>query len=252
MVKIFVRESPSPSGVLHLDRNLKKRLIKVMRLHAGDTVAVYSDGKRYECRIEKVLPDSIDLQVIRQLREAQTGGLQIAIAQAIPKGDKFEWLIQKATELGAAEIFPLFTTRTVVKSANLIAKLQRWNEIAEHAAGQSENLYPPVIHPAATLNEFLANEPSGMKLLLHERESANDLRSAIEHHAGERITIAVGPEGGWTAEETANLVHAGFCKIHLGDRILRAETAGLALLAILQYELGELGSKSPAKKEAEN
>jgi 16S rRNA (uracil1498-N3)-methyltransferase len=250
LVKIFVRESPSSSGLLHLDRNVKKRLIKVMRLHAGDGIAVYSDGKHYECRIEKILPDAIELRVVKELPKAFTTGLHVVIAQAIPKGDRFEWLIQKATELGAAEIFPLFTARTVVKPTNLPARLQRWNEIAEHAAGQSENIYPPVIHAAATLEEFLANKPSGMKLLLHERESAHDLRSAIELHSGEPITIAVGPEGGWTREETDDLVEAGYRKVHLGNRILRADTAGLALLAILQYELGELGNKSPAQKEA--
>ena len=218
-----------------------------MRLRAGDELTVFSDGKQYVCRIEKVLSDSIELQAIREIPQKQTPRLRIAIAQAIPKGDRFEWFIQKATELGAAEIFPLFTKHTVVKPANPAAKLQRWNEIAEHAAGQSENLYPPTIHAGLTLNEFLEQKTFGLALLLHERESADELQNAIQNHTGEKITMAIGPEGGWTAEETAGFIRAGFLKVHLGDRILRAETAGLALLAILQYELGELG-RSPAKK----
>lgn len=222
-----------------------------MRLHPGDSVAVYSNGRRYECRIECLLPDAVELRIVNEAQESRPAGSRIAIAQGIPKGDRFEWLIQKATELGAAEIIPLITERTIVRPEKAESRLQRWNEIAENAAGQSENAYPPVINPVMSLDDYVSRTSTGLKLLLHERQSANSLKSILAEYSGEPIAIAVGPEGGWTDEETSKLLSAGFQKVHLGDRILRAETAGLAMLAILQYELGELTSSPPARHTKE-
>jgi 16S rRNA (uracil1498-N3)-methyltransferase len=166
------------------------------------------------------------------------------LAQAIPKGDRFEWLIQKATELGVAEIFPLITDRTIVKPAHASAKLQRWNEIAEQAAGQSENSFPATVHPPQSLISFLAgNIQSQLRLLLHERKDAIPLRTLIGNREVHRIIIVVGPEGGWTDAETEQMIQAGYQLVHLGPRILRSETCGLVIATLLQYELGDFRAK---------
>ncbi len=240
MTKIYITQQPV-DGLLRLNREYKKRLIKVMRLKIGDSLYVFTSGRKLECRVKQILPEEIDLEVVKAIEGSPPPSLHLILGQAIPKGDRFEWLIQKATEIGVAEIFPLITERTIVKPGNVSGKIQRWNEIAEQAAGQSENAFPAVIHPPLSLSSFL-DMPirSELKLLLHERKETTPLRNLIaEHNHANRITFVVGPEGGWTDEETAKMVAEGFQLIHLGPRILRAETSGLVMATLLQYELGD-------------
>ncbi len=210
-----------------------------MRLKHGDPVEVWTQGKRWECAISGILPQGIELQAVRELPPPAPSRLRLTLCQAIPKGDRFEWLIQKTTELGVSEIVPLISARTVVRPRRAESKIQRWNEIAEHAAAQSENAQPPVIFPPLTLEQFLQSCPEGLKLLLHERGEARPLREILQEYPSNSIILIVGPEGGWTPEETTQILATGFHKTHLGQRILRTETAGLVLAAILQYELGD-------------
>jgi 16S rRNA (uracil1498-N3)-methyltransferase len=242
MVKVFVRELPGEDRTFHLDRSLKKRLMKVMRLRAGDNLEVFSQGNRYECRISGVLPDGIELQVIQELPVPTRSKIKLSLAQAIPKGERFEWLIQKGTELGLSEIVPIITERTITRPSQSQSRIQRWNEIADHAAGQSENVFPPWIQEPKSLSDYLKIPPPGLKLFLHEREGSKGLKELLRKQNPTEITFLVGPEGGWTASESEAVVNAGFEKIHLGSRILRSETAGLALVAIIQYELGDFSS----------
>jgi 16S rRNA (uracil1498-N3)-methyltransferase len=243
MTKLFVTAEPL-NGIFRLGRDYKKRLVKVMRLKPGDTLLVITSKNKYECRLLEILPDEIDLQIVRELPVLQEPALHLILGQAIPKGDRFEWLIQKATELGVAEIYPLITERTIVKPDNPGAKMQRWNEIAAHAAGQSENQFPSLIHVPQHLPSFL-NEPinSKLKLLLHERKEAASLREILARNSNaHRITFVVGPEGGWTESETEQMLSKGYELVHLGPRILRAETSGLVMATLLQYELGDFHS----------
>lgn len=244
MVRLFVREAPGGDRTFELDRDYKKRLVKVMRLHPGDPLEVFSNGHRYECRLSAILPDGVQLQIIRELPVPVRSKIKLNLGQAIPKGEKFDWLIQKATELGVSEIFPLITERTVVRPGESRSRIQRWNEIADQAAGQSENAFPPLIHPPQGLFNYLRCEHSGLKLFLHEREGAKSLKEILQTQQNPtEITYLVGPEGGWSQAETKGIEESGFEKVHLGSRILRSETAGLALTAIIQYELGDF-SKS--------
>ena len=118
-------------------------------------------------------------------------------------------------------------------------KQQRWNEIADQAAGQSENSYPPLIHSPEKLESFAERNFEGLKLLLHERQDAESLHSLLQPGIT-HVMFVVGPEGGWAATEVDLLLKAGYRILNLGQRILRTETAGLALLAILQYQLGDI------------
>jgi 16S rRNA (uracil1498-N3)-methyltransferase len=238
LTKLYISHQPV-EGIFRLDREYKKRLVKVMRLKSGDSLQVFTAGKRFECRVQQISPEEIELKVLQEFPVVPPA-LHLRLGQAIPKGDRFEWLIQKATEIGVTEIFPLITERTVVKPDHVAAKVQRWNEIAEQAAGQSENSYPTIIHAPQTLPSFLeqTSEP-GLKLLLHERKDSRPLQRILTDHDINRITFVVGPEGGWTDGETERLISSGYEPLHLGPRILRAETSGLVLATLLQYELGD-------------
>ena len=209
-------------------------------MNVGDSLEVFSPGKHWLCRIDAVLSQGVRLQVTKEFPVPTPPKLRLIFGQALIKMDKFELVIQKATELGVAEIFPLATERSVVRPANIDTKVQRWNEIAEHAAGQSENSYPTQIHPPETLSQFLRRELSPLKLVLHEREGSLPLPAILSGVSIASITFIVGPEGGWSSAEGNAITAAGFVKVNLGSRILRSETAGLVLTAILQYQLGDL------------
>lgn len=237
-MRLFLREANWQSDTLTLDRDAKKRLVRVMRMRPGDRLEISTPQQRWECELQEIIADGVILKKLSDLPSRDQNRVRMILGQAIPKGDRFEWLIQKATELGVTEIHPLITQRTIVRPENSIKKVQRWNEIAAAAAEQSESDQPSIILPPEPLNIFLNQAPDGLKLLLHEREGATSLKELLTNHNyyNYNITFIVGPEGGWTKQETELIEQAGFHKVHLGSRILRSETAGLVLAAILQYE----------------
>jgi 16S rRNA (uracil1498-N3)-methyltransferase len=237
MIRIFVREPQVAGDKVVLDHDVKKRLVRVMRLKTGDELEVVTTGKRWRCTLETVAGQAAVARIHEEL-PAVAPGMRLTLGQAVPKGDRFEWLIEKAAEVGISEIVPLITERTIARPPGSDNKLARWNKIADQAAGQSENPFPTVIHPPLPLAEFLRTASAALKLLLHERSGAESLKKLILHPVDSTIII-VGPEGGWTQTEVDVILAAGYRRIHLGPRVLRSETAGLVVAAILQYELGD-------------
>lgn len=240
MTRIYLPITLTAGKPLVLDRNYKKRLTRVMRLGIGDTLEVFAGGGRFLCRIARIFSDGIELQAEQELPSPPRPKRRLILGQAIPKGERFDWLLQKATELGVAEIYPLLAERTIVHPENVEHKLQRWNEICEHAAEQSENAFPSLVYPPESLQQFLQHTPDGLKLILAERQpQPRPLADILSGSQDYSITYIVGPEGGWTPVEMDAAKSAGFMPVHLGARILRSETAGLAMAAILQYQLGD-------------
>lgn len=237
--RFFLSSAEFKDGKLILDRAAKKKLTRVLRLSEGDGVEILAPGRKWECRISALFPEGIELEKVREVPAPQASRCTLILAQAIPKGDRFDWLIQKATELGVAEIYPLLTERTIVKPANPEARMQRWNEIAHQAAAQCEGAYPTYVHEPVALDAFLKIPQPGLCILLQERQGYLSLRSLLENVKESRITYIVGPEGGWSSKETAVIVRAGYARIQLGNRILRSDTAGLVMAAILQYSCGD-------------
>jgi 16S rRNA (uracil1498-N3)-methyltransferase len=240
-MRLFLAQANWQNDTLTLDRDIKKRLVRVMRIRPGDRLEIATPQQRWECELQEIIPDGVILKKISDLPFRTQNTLRLILGQAIPKGDRFEWLIQKATELGVAEIHPLITERTIVRPENSSKKVQRWNEIASAAAEQSESDQPCMILQPEPLKIFLQRPFEGLKLILHEREGAVSLKEILKNKSyyNNSIVSLVGPEGGWTQEETTIIEQAGFQKVHLGSRILRSETAGLVLAAIIQYETTE-------------
>lgn len=237
MVRIFVREPQVADGKVVFDHDVKKRLVRVMRLQTGDELEVVTTGKRWRCTLETVAGQAAVAHIQEEL-PAVAPGLRLTLGQAVPKGDRFEWLIEKATEVGISEIVPLITERTIARPPGSDNKLARWNKIADQAAGQSENPFPTVVHPPVTLSEFLRTADAALKLFLHERQGSEPLKDLLRHSPDSTIII-VGPEGGWSQSEADAILAAGYHRVHIGPRVLRSETAGLVVCAILQYELGD-------------
>jgi 16S rRNA (uracil1498-N3)-methyltransferase len=163
--------------------------------------------------------------------------IAVTLAIALPKGSGFDEVVRQVTELGVSCIVPILSERTVLKPSE--NRLDRWRKIAQEAAEQSERQVVPTVMEPIKWMKFLKLERSGIKLLCWERggEAFDSLGS------GEAVTIAVGPEGGWTPQEVAAAEAAGYALLSLGPRILRAVTASVAVMAIAAARLETISSE---------
>ncbi len=217
----------------------------VLRMKVGEEIAVSNgvDGKEYRCEIE-----SIGNEVTCKLRFIKEDGLelssQIYLFQGLPKSEKMEFVIQKAVELGAYEIIPVATKRSVVKldAKKAINKISRWQEIAHAAAKQSKRRIIPKVESVMTMKQAI-DFTSDFDLVIIPYELAEGMektRRVIESvKPGQKIGIFIGPEGGFEEEEISAAVEKGIIPITLGKRILRTETAGLTVLSWIMYQLEE-------------
>jgi 16S rRNA (uracil1498-N3)-methyltransferase len=169
--------------------------------------------------------------------------LQIVLLQALPDKERMELIIQKGTELGVFGILPFQSERSISLDEREAKqkKAHRWQEIAVKAVRQSRRARVPFIGQCRPFEEVLENPGAdGGKVLLWERGGEN-LKTVLRRHPAKRIYAMVGPEGGFTEKEVKSAKEKGFVPVKLGQRILRTETAAISLIAILQYELGDLG-----------
>ncbi len=211
----------------------------VLRMKAGEQVRISDQqGQDFLCRIEK-LEESRILLRIQEKCQGTEPPIKITLFQGLPKGDKMELVVQKGVELGASEIVPVAMQNCVVKLDHKRAehKRARWQAIAESAAKQSKRSLVPVVRPVCTFSEAAAYARElDVRLFPYEQERyLRDIRHQI---VGDSVGIFIGPEGGFSAGEVESIRHEMEI-ISLGNRILRTETAGLAALAMLLYEVEE-------------
>ncbi|MFA5927975.1 MAG: 16S rRNA (uracil(1498)-N(3))-methyltransferase [Candidatus Margulisiibacteriota bacterium] len=215
-------------------------LIHVLRLQVNDHLNVLDNaGHIYETKISTLSKNSADCQIIRTAAVSALA-YKLVLAQALIKGEKMDWLVQKATELGVSEILPLITERTQVKLsvADAVHKQVRWQSIAQAAAEQCERSDLPVISKPVALKGYQPGKSANeLSLLCAARSQAEKLQSNTLPGSPGKITIFVGPEGGFSAEEENTLIDNGCRPISLGSNILRAETAAIACLSQLNLFL---------------
>jgi len=219
---------------------------RVLRMGRGDEL-VLLDGKggRFLAGIQSVSHEGIKVQIRKPLDPVQPSPFKITLCQAVIKSASMDYLIQKTSELGVTRISPFFSSRSVVhlKADRQRKKSNRWREIAHSAAKQCNRDIPPEIGAPESFDKQLAlfSKAPGLKVILWERETSRDLKDLLQNHESSgSFTGMVGPEGGFTPEEVSAAQHAGFIPVSMGSRILRAETAALVLVAIVQYEWGDL------------
>lgn len=221
----------------------------VLRLHEGDEFRAF-DTSGVEYRVKLVLEEGEAQGEILETLAARPGpAVEVTLYQGLPKGKRLPLIIQKCTELGLARLVPVQTARSQVKIDEREAegKASRWQKIAAEAAEQSGRTLPPVVEPAANWRQALADwqERGEPGLLLDETlagETQRGLRQALselDHPA--RLSVFVGPEGGFAPQEAASARQAGLSPVSMGPRILRTETAAIVICALVMYEYGELG-----------
>jgi 16S rRNA (uracil1498-N3)-methyltransferase len=213
------------------------KIARVLRLRDGDEIEIIdSTGRTFDARV-RVEPDGIHAELVAARAAAPKLGLRVDVAQGIPKGAKMDFVVEKATELGAAAILPFYSQRCVVQDL-ADAKLERWRRLAKSAAAQSDRRDVPDVRAPLTFEALLDRcAEYDVVLMPWERVAAEPLRESLPKwlEGAQRALVIVGPEGGFSAEEAELGRAAGAHLISLGERILRSETAGLAMLAILDY-----------------
>lgn len=243
MHHFFVEPSQIQENVIRIEGTDVNHMKNVLRMKPGESVEI-SDGtgKRYECEIESLDAETVLLRIKREAQEDVELPSRIYLFQGLPKGDKMELIIQKAVELGVYEVIPVATKRAVVKldAKKAEKKLVRWNMIAEGGAKQSGRSRIPRVHEVMTYAQALAYaEELDVRLIPYEKAEGMDAaRETIgKIRPGESVGVFIGPEGGFEESEIEQAVSHGVVPISLGKRILRTETAGLTVLAILMYHL---------------
>ena len=229
----------------------------VLRMKPGEDVQI-SDGEgvSYLCCIDGYEEDRAVLDILKMLENDTELPSRITLFQGLPKGDKMEWIVQKAVELGAYAVVPFAPQRSVVKQDEKKAgrKLSRWQAIAKGAAEQSGRGIVPQVHTVMTFEEALraAGEMDVLMIPYELEEGMTETVRCIEKIGpGQSVGIFIGPEGGFEREEVERAKAAGAVPVSLGKRILRTETAGLTVLSILMYHL-ESRSSCVSSQEPES
>lgn len=244
MYRFFVEEHQIEPTRIHITGNDVNHIKNVLRMKPGEEILVSAQGNlEYKCYIETLSEEEVTAVILYAMENNLELPASISLFQGLPKGDKMEFIIQKAVELGVHEVIPVASRRCVVKldEKKAAKKLQRWQAIAESAAKQSKRTVIPTVKQPVTYKEALkiASELD-ITLVPYENERGMDATREImgQLKAGQTIGVVVGPEGGFAPEEIALVdEHATMHRISLGRRILRTETAGLAALAMLVYNL---------------
>jgi 16S rRNA (uracil1498-N3)-methyltransferase len=221
-----------------------KHIRTVLRMKEGDSLRVVlkESNLTYLCKIKTIKEDLIVCSISDEILSNNELPCQITLYQALPKGDKMEWIIQKSVELGVARICPVQTKHCIVKidAKKAPAKQERWHQIAQSAAQQSKRGLVPDVTPCMSFADAIQDaKRADYKWVAYEQESDMKKTKALlgELTQGGDIAIFIGPEGGFSEEEIRYAQEQGVTPLSLGKRILRTETAGLTLLAWIGYIL---------------
>lgn len=242
MYRFFVNENQILEDCISITGADVNHIKNVLRMKIGEMVLV-SDGndREYTCSLQNISDEEVVAKIEDVDGPTRELPIKVTLFQALPKGDKMETIIQKMIELGAYEVVPVSTKRCIVKldDKKAAAKVKRWNAIAESAAKQSKRgIIPQVTMPMSYKNALKKAGEMDMVLIPYENaENMAHTREVISGiKAGMNIGIFVGPEGGFATEEVEEAIGIGAYDITLGRRILRTETAGMALMSVLMFE----------------
>ena len=240
LTRVYVEEPLAAGKSCALEGSAANHIMRVLRLRDGDALTLFDGrGGEYGARIAGFRKDSVQVEVQEHRDVERESALDLTLAQGISRGERMDWVMQKATELGVRRIVPVITERTVVKldERQSERKVEHWRAIVIAACEQSgRNRVPEVAAPCAFHEVLREGDAAGKKLLLSPVGSRNARELALSG----RATLLVGPEGGLSPDEQELAISAGFEQVRMGPRVLRTETAAIAALTILQHDYGDL------------
>ncbi len=246
--RIYLPQQLSTGDQIELLDDDLRYIRNVLRLKPGEEIALFGyQGIEYRARIDVYAAHSVLAKVISEERIAASG-IRITLAQALPKSDKMDLITQKATELGVNRIVPFHSSRSIpiLNEAKALDRVKRWRKIALEASRQCGRTDIPEVAEILTFDAMLAAvRLDSVNLIFWEAEDKTGLKQILrgaEYETRQNWFIVVGPEGGLSGEEVHRAKAAGMVPVSLGRQVLKVETASLAILAIIQYEKGLIGT----------
>jgi 16S rRNA (uracil1498-N3)-methyltransferase len=258
LTRVFVDAALEPGSVVELARDTASHLAKVLRARSGDEIVLFNgDGREYTGAVETVRGSRVSAAIGAARSADRESSFPITLVQCVPRGDRMDFIVQKATELGVARIVPVLSQRSIVRldEAQAASKQAHWNAVAVSACEQcGRNRLPrvevpqPLLHylggmpPAAASGEFL-------RLILEPERTQHPTSGDSAFNRGTPATvsgaeIAIGPEGGFAPEELEAFELSSFRRVGLGPRVLRTETAAIAAIVVLQARFGDMSGGS--------
>ncbi len=246
MQRYFVSQEQISDHQITINGEDARHIQRVMRMKKGDSLIICdSSANTYHCKIQALEGQAVLCEIDENVAEQTELPIRVTLAQGLPKGDKLDWIVQKATELGVTAFIPFASERAIVKwgePQKVQKKLERLRKIAKEAAEQSHrNTLPHIEAPLDLLGLMNLGDSFTHKLVAFEEEAKRGERHGFADliHAmkpGDSLLVVVGPEGGLSVEEVKALESQGYSKVGLGPRILRTETAPLYILSALSYQ----------------
>jgi len=236
--RIFTPQALAPNSTLVLAEAQSHYLSKVLRMQAGRELILFNgEGGEYSAEISAVHKKTVEVAVQDFSAENRQSQLQLELAIGVSRGERMDWVLQKATELGVTKITPLLTERTEVKLGGERAdkKMEHWQQILISACEQCQrNLLPELSEPKP-FSEWLSGCDAELKFVLHHRDN----QGLPQHQTTHSVALLIGPEGGLDDDEIAQAIAQNFSPLTLGPRVLRTETAPVAAISLVQYLWGD-------------
>ncbi len=242
LTRLFISHRLGTGATLRLDGDQARYVGRVLRLRPGDRLRVFNgDDGEFDALLQKVTKSSAELLVEGPVDTSTESALKLHLVQGISRGERMDFVIQKATELGVKRITPVFTEYGVVKLDEKRAAKRRdhWQGVAESACEQSGRIRPPLIDAPVALNAWFGMSARETDTDLILRPGAPTALASVDAPST-KVCLLIGPEGGFSDQEYADAELAGFKAVSLGPRVLRTETAALAAVAVAQSLWGDL------------
>jgi 16S rRNA (uracil1498-N3)-methyltransferase len=247
MHRFFVAPQCIHEGQATVNGQVARQAARVLRLQPGDNIVLMDDsGSEYVVTLRSISSSSLEGDVIEERKGLGDPGVTLNLYQGVLKGDKFEMVLQKGTEIGISNFVPVLCRRSIPRASKEWAdgRHSRWYSILTEASEQSGRACIPILGSTASLSETIT-VASGLRLMAWEGETERGFRETLVENMDEikesGLSFFVGPEGGFDHEEVEEARDAGVVLVSLGQRILRGETAGLAMAVAAMYQVGEMG-----------
>jgi 16S rRNA (uracil1498-N3)-methyltransferase len=242
LTRVYLEHDMTPGSVLELPPDTTSHLVQVLRARSGDELILFNgDGREFSGAIQTVRGSRVSVAVGDARTVDRESPFAITLIQCVPRGDRMDFIVQKATELGVVRIVPVLSQRSVVRldKAQAQSKAAHWRAVAVSACEQCGRNRIPAVEPPQPLLNYLGESAagSGPKLVFEPDCAAAALPPT---QAGGAVEIAIGPEGGFAADELEAFRVAGYSQVGLGPRVLRAETAAIAAMVWLQARCGDM------------
>ena len=236
--RIFTNQALTSNNTLALAEAQSHYLSKVLRMQAGRELILFNgEGGEYSAEISGIYKKHVDVLVKSLYPENRQSELHLELAIGVSRGERMDWVLQKATELGVTKITPLITERTEVKLTGERAdkKMEHWQQIIISACEQCQrNLLPELSEPQ-NYSDWISQCDTELKFVLHHRDS----KGLPKNETAKSVALLIGPEGGLDEDEIAEAIVNGFSPLTLGPRVLRTETAPVAAITLVQYLWGD-------------